>query len=247
MDIKPNPNQQNQNINMQSPGNFVRPPSPQTAAPQVTPIQTSNVKHAHKFIFGYVGLVLLAAAVGGVYYWQHGLLSTANDTIATQNTEITSLKKSVSTLTADNKKLNSKNVIIQPAQANGALTTLKLPDLGISINNVPSTLDALNDSYSATTLTAVLSTGTLTSADPNCASTKLIGIGSIIKANGTYDSKSMTLKSGQTFVKQFPNFYILSSKPSTTCSTITTVKTLQSSQATILQTLLANPANITAP
>ncbi len=248
MDIKPPQNQyQNNQVpqpGYQPPNQFNRQQQIQTPPlPQVSP--ASNMKHANKFIFGYIGLVVLAVAVAGVYYWQHGLVTNANSTIASQKSQISDLNKQLDTA---NKNLTSLKSAASSVVANpsSATTTFKLTDIGITLNNVPSTLSGLNQNYTASTTSSVLSTASLTSADANCGPTKGTGIGMITKTTGTYDSKTDTLETNESFVKQFTGFYVTYTKPSTSCSTVAATNTIQTTQSGLLQTLLSTPANVTA-
>ncbi len=61
-------------------------PNPQPPAPVSTP---PKIKHAHKFIFGYLALIVLVAAVAGVYTWQHKKVNTLNAEIKTLKSEQT--------------------------------------------------------------------------------------------------------------------------------------------------------------
>ena len=248
MDIKP-PQNQYQNNQMPQPGyqppnQFNRQQQFQTPpAPVITP--ASNMKHANKFIFGYIGLVVLAVTVAGVYYWQHGLVTKANSTISSQQSQISDLKNQLS--------VANKNLVALKSTASSSIAspssttaTFKLTDIGITLNNVPTTLSGLSQNYTAATTASVLSTASLTTADANCGPTKGTGIGMITKTTGTYDSKTDTLETNEIFVKQFTGFYVTYTKPSTTCSTLAATNTIQSTQATLLQTLLSTPANVTA-
>jgi hypothetical protein len=249
MDIKP-PQNQYQNNQMPQPGyqppnQFNRQQQVQIPpAPQVSP--ASNMKHANKFIFGYIGLIVLAVAVAGVYYWQPGLVTKAKSTIASQQSQISDLNNQLSTA---NKNLASLKSAASTVTSNpsSTTTTFKLTDIGITLNNLPSTLTGLSQNYTAATTSSVLSTASLTSADANCGPTKGPGIGLISKATGTYDSKTSTLKTNETFVKQFTGFYVTYTKPSASCSTVAATNSIQTTQAGLLQTLLNTPANVTAP
>ena len=254
MDIKPvQPQQQNQNNYAQQPqGNYAAPQNtynqPQSnEQPQNNPPMSpsGHVKNSHKFVFGYIGLVVLALAVAGVYYWQHGVVTKGESTISSQQTTINSLTAKNTTLIEDNAKLKTQ-IANSTTPAKATTTSLAIPSLGITISNIPTTLAGLNNNFTSATNTEVFSTATLTTADAKCSATAGIGIGSLIKVTGTYTAGTTTLKTGQTFVKQLTGSYIVSTKPSGTCSTVTATNTLQTAQSVLLQTLLATPANITA-
>ena len=256
MDIKPvQPQQQNQNNYGQQPqANYAAQQNtysqPQNnAQPQNNPPMSTSghVKNSHKFVFGYIGLVVLALAVAGVYYWQHGIVAKDAKTISSQQSTINTLTDKNTSLIKDNEKLKSDAMNSTPSTTPASTTTsLAIPSLGITINNIPKDLIGLNDNFTSSTSTEVFSTATLTTADSKCSAANGIGIGSIIKVSGTYTAGTTTLKTGQTFVKQLKDSYLVTTKPSGTCSTVTATNTLQTSQSTLLQTLLATPANIVA-
>ena len=85
-----------------------------------------------------------------------------------------------------------------------------------------------------------------TTADSKCSAANGIGIGTIVKIPGTYTAGTTTLKTGQIFLKQLTGSYLITTQTSRACSTVTATNTLQTSQSTLLQTLLATPANIVA-
>ena len=256
MDIKPvQPQQQNQNNYAQQPqGNYAAPQNtynqPQSnAQPQNNPPMSpsGHVKNSHKFVFGYIGLVVLALAVAGVYYWQHSIVSKDASTISSQQSTINTLTGKNTGLTEENAKLKEQSMSNATSTTPASTTTsLAIPSLGITINNIPKDLIGLNDNFTAATSTEVFSTAALTTADSKCSAANGIGIGTIVKIPGTYTAGTTTLKTGQTFVKQLTGSYIVSTKPSGTCSTVTATNTLQTAQSVLLQTLLATPANITA-
>jgi hypothetical protein len=76
-------------------------PLPATAPiappPPVTP--PIKVKHAHTFIFGYIALVIFAAALGGIYSWQHTKLNDANVKVASLQGQVTKLSSNSGTFT----------------------------------------------------------------------------------------------------------------------------------------------------
>jgi cytoskeletal protein RodZ len=260
MDIKPvqQPQQQPQNNygqapNQQMPNNYA-PQQHHYGRPQSDPMQSqptmsgsAHVKKSHGFIFGYIGLVVLAAAVAGVYYWQHQKLTAAQATISSNQSKINSLTDQNTNLQKENNTLKNQSSSNSTAPTSTA-TSLVVPDLGITINNIPATLFGLNNNPTSSTMTDVFSTSGLTTADPKCSAANGIGIGSLIKLSGTYSS-STKLTTGQTFVKQLTTgttaTYLVTTKPSTACSTNASATTLQKSQEDLFQTLVTTPANIT--
>ncbi len=261
MDIKPiQPQQQNQNNDGQpeqkpnsyaeQPNYFNRPINSQNRPQQnqTESAPASHVKNSHNFIFGYIGLIVLAIAVAGVYYWQNGIVKKDAITISSQQGKINALTDQNSTLLKNNATLKSQVTNNTPVKT--TVTSLAIPSLGITISNIPEALSGLSDNFTKTSNTDVFSTATLTTADAKCSATAGIGIGSLVKVTGTYTAGTTTLKTGETFVKQLTTgtagTYLITVKPSGTCSTVTATNTLQTTQATLLQTLLTTPANITA-
>jgi len=256
MDIKPvQPQQQNQNNYGQQPqANYTAPQNtysqPQNnAQPQNNPPMSTSghVKNSHKFVFGYIGLVVLALAVAGVYYWQHGIVSKDAKTISSQQSTINTLTDKNTSLIKDNEKLKSDAMNSTPSTTPAKSTTsYAIISLGITINNIPTGLIGLNGTFTSSTNTEVFSTDALTTADSKCSSANGVGIGTIVKISGTYTAGTTTLKNGQTFIKQLKDSYLVTTQTSRACSTVTATNTLQTSQSTLLQTLLATPANIVA-
>jgi hypothetical protein len=73
---------------------------PDTQSPEPAPAVAPpvKVKHAHKFIFGYIALILLVAAVGGMYSWQHKKVNDSNAKVASLQTKLSSLQNQVNKL-----------------------------------------------------------------------------------------------------------------------------------------------------
>src|ERR1017187_9171027 len=77
-----------------------QPPEPAPMAPVTPP----KIKHAHKFIFGYLALILLAVAVAGVYNWQHMKVVNLQNQAISQELQIAKLNKQVAALQTTVKK-----------------------------------------------------------------------------------------------------------------------------------------------
>lgn len=68
----------------------VNQPQPQLESP--------HAKHAHRFIFGYLLIILLVVAVGATYAWQNNKVKNLNGVsaqLATANSKIASLNKTI--------------------------------------------------------------------------------------------------------------------------------------------------------
>src|ERR1039457_2124562 len=48
-----------------------------------TSTSSVHVKHAHKFLFGYLVLLVFAAALAGVYNWQHNKVNNLESKLTT--------------------------------------------------------------------------------------------------------------------------------------------------------------------
>lgn len=88
-----------------------QPDRPVTQTPITQPTQD---KHAHKFIPGYVALIILVALAAGIYIWQHKKVTTLNKSVATLQSQADNLKKQNAqlqlTVAADKKKLQNSTV-----------------------------------------------------------------------------------------------------------------------------------------
>jgi outer membrane murein-binding lipoprotein Lpp len=68
-------------------------PEREPSAPDLTPVTSPvKVKHATKFILGYLVLILLVAALGGVYSWQHKKVNSLNSQVSKLNKQVASLQ-----------------------------------------------------------------------------------------------------------------------------------------------------------
>ena len=248
MDIKPAPTQQQNQQNMygQQP---MQQTQPGPSAPQGMPQQSMNqnavvpphVKKAHGFIFGYIMLVVLALAVGGVYYWQHKMYVTAANTAKDVSIQLATEQAKTKALTAQVTTLNKKLVVVVTPPVT---TSLKVTELGIQINNVPATLTGLTYTYTKATNSAVFSTPLLTLADAKCAASTGTGIGKLSSTTGTYSATTTKLPTSQTFVKQLTSSYLTSASTIANCSMTATVNVTQAAQVKLFETLVTTPANI---
>lgn len=84
-------------------------PQPPETTP-VTPVTPPKIKHAHKFIFGYLGLILLVVAVGGVYSWQHNKVVNLQNQSISQELQIAKLNKQIAGLQTTVKKDTSSTL-----------------------------------------------------------------------------------------------------------------------------------------
>ncbi|HUD10720.1 MAG TPA: hypothetical protein VMR28_03550 [Candidatus Saccharimonadales bacterium] len=77
-------------------------PTPQASEPNQLPPKSVSAppkaKHAHAFIFGYLALIILVAAVAGVYTWQHKKVTTLSKQVTTLDAQVVSLQKEVTVL-----------------------------------------------------------------------------------------------------------------------------------------------------
>jgi hypothetical protein len=76
-------------------------PTPQASAPisnaPAQPAVPAKVPHAHKFILGYVLLIFMAAAVGGVYEWQQSKVKNLQSQLNSAKSEVANNTANVST------------------------------------------------------------------------------------------------------------------------------------------------------
>lgn len=87
-------------------------PSSNVSTPEAAP--PVSAKHAHKFIVSYLFLIILVAALGGVYTWQHKKVTDANAKVASLQTQVTSLLSQVNKLS---KQTQSTSVSLPQAVA----------------------------------------------------------------------------------------------------------------------------------
>jgi len=125
-------------------------------------------------------------------------------------------------------------------------TTLKVPELGVQIVNIPSTISDLTYGIASQTGTlfktqADFSTKSLSSKDSNCSSGS---VGRLFNAQGTYDSA--TDQGPFTFVKQFSGFWIAYKASGVPCSQDLSTMNLQASQGTAFGKVIADPSNLEA-
>lgn len=75
-------------------------------SPVVLPLV--KIHAAHKFIYGYVGLIIFIAAVVGVYVWQHNKVTSLDAQLAASKGELTSQQQRVYSLEAQLSKADSE-------------------------------------------------------------------------------------------------------------------------------------------
>jgi outer membrane murein-binding lipoprotein Lpp len=91
---------------------------------------TVKVPHAHKFILGYLALLVLAAMVAGVYHWQHIDVDKANKKAASLSSQVTKLK---SQLTSLQTSLYKDNTEIQASQSAAQAKALDTPSDAVAV------------------------------------------------------------------------------------------------------------------
>lgn len=130
-----------------------------------------------------------------------------------------------------------------------ASQSLVVTELGIQINNVPASLSDLEYAVTLSDSTgknADFSTAKLSQLDVHCSPTgKVSDDGILSRVNGTYKADPQAAYQ-QLFVKQFSGFYISYAHPQAACSDNATTNSLQLAQIGAFQTLVRDPANITA-
>ena len=89
-------------------------PSPEpTHAPPV------KIKHARKFIFGYIALIVVMAVIAGVYNWQHKKVISLNTQLSSLNNQVSSLQKQVTSLNSTIKKIQAASASSTTTAATG--------------------------------------------------------------------------------------------------------------------------------
>jgi hypothetical protein len=71
--------------------------TPQNLHPQEPSI---HIKHGHKFIYGYLAVLVFVAGLSGVYSWQHSKVTTLSTQLASLSNQVKNLKNSSATETA---------------------------------------------------------------------------------------------------------------------------------------------------
>ena len=199
--------------------------------------------------FSGVEAVLLLVVVGiigftGVYVWH--AKNSADKTLTANNSTVPVFKKKATPTSV-------KSGVTAPQ------TTFAISELGIKIVNVPTSINDLTDYQYAsnssidpnnTTKTPVkftavqFSTQSLTNADPACSAKTGTSIGALARTNGTYVNNGPV--DNGAFVKQFSGFYITYSHPEAVCSNNASAEAIHVSQTATFESLVTNPANLTA-
>jgi outer membrane murein-binding lipoprotein Lpp len=114
---------------------------------------SATVKHAHRFIFGYLTLILLIAAVGGMYSWQHKKVNDSNAKIANLEQKVSSLQSQVNKLSKQTSATSSTS----------SASYLKITQLNIEIP-LTSSLSDLSYTWDSSNSQAILGSSTLMNA-----------------------------------------------------------------------------------
>lgn len=88
-------------------------PETPTAPPVIIP--PVKIKSAHKYIYGYVGLIILIAVVVGVYEWQHSKVKSLDAHVAAVNAELSAQQSRVYSLESQLSKADSELAKVTPA------------------------------------------------------------------------------------------------------------------------------------
>jgi hypothetical protein len=97
---------------------FNEPIGSVTPAAVVPPVK---IQGAHKFVYGYVGLVILIALIAGVYVWQHNKVTSLETRLAASSSELSSQQQRVYTLES------------QLSKAQSEIASSATPTLGLSV------------------------------------------------------------------------------------------------------------------
>lgn len=207
---------------------------PALAAPTVTSTKVSPDRGRRGLTMALFVLliVIVIAAILGIYEWQHKKVNTLN-------AQVTTLSAQVSTQSSTISKLKTQSAATSSTSSSASSTsmpntsTFKITELGVSFQ-VPYTLSDLKYAVTSSANTAVnLSTTNLGILDPNCATsaTNTKALGTISKVTGTYTSSSSTQ-----LIKQYSSYYYMYTSPTGVCSTVSNVSTLINSLIPQLKT-----------
>ena len=119
----------------------------------------------------------------------------------------------------------------------------KVPNLGIQIINIPTSLKGLTSaeiSADPSNVSEFFSTVGLAGLDSACSASSG-AVGALTKNSGTYNPNDIA---PTTFVKQFTGFWISYNHPQAACSSVDSTNTLETSLASEFQTLVTNKDNI---
>jgi hypothetical protein len=88
-----------------------------SSSSETMPVVTPPVKiqGAHKFIYGYIGLIVLVAVVVGIYVWQHSKVSKLDTQAATISAELSAEQNQVTSLKSQLAKADSAASSSTPA------------------------------------------------------------------------------------------------------------------------------------
>jgi hypothetical protein len=156
-------------------------------------VSSVKVKHAHKFIFGYLALLLLVAAIAGVYSWQHKKVTSLD-------AQVSSLQKQQA---AANKQIASLQTIIKNTKSSSATSisvyagwnTYTLPKEKLTFR-YPTTWAVENN------LTDSSNDGVQFTSKTDKSFEILIGAGQDVAAIDNYDGNCVQQADAVTFDKQ---------------------------------------------
>jgi hypothetical protein len=110
------------------------PTDSESAVEPLAVVPPVKIRGAHRFIYGYVGLIILVAAVVGVYVWQHDKVSSLNAQVTAISSQLSAQQQEVTSLKSQLAKADS----LLPA--NLGLTIVK------TARYTPSTANSVNNS-----------------------------------------------------------------------------------------------------
>lgn len=90
--------------------NSFAPDAPTDSEPEITEpaiVPPVKIHAAHKFIYGYVGLIILVAAVVGVYVWQHNKVSSLTAQVTALSSQLGAKEQKVTSLESQLAKADS--------------------------------------------------------------------------------------------------------------------------------------------
>ena len=183
-----------------------------------------------------LGLVIIIGFVGWYVWYTQSIARNA------QTTAATATKPYVTTSPKGN-----QNPTVPIAKS----SLFKVPELGIQIINIPSSLSDLNYAVNVNgtqpnATYAYFSTISLSNLDKSCSPTGHVSEnGALSVSKGTYNSATdLQGNSPDQFVKQMKGFWISYGHPQAACSNSATTEALHVTQTKAFRDLVSNPANI---
>lgn len=167
-----------------------------------------KAKHAHRLIYVYVAVLVVAAIVGFVYSWQHKKVDNLNKKVTSLNTQVSSLQKQVSDL-QKTATTSTKLSTTTSTQSTNSIYTSKVG--GFSIQYPASwTIVGYSDANSSTALSAS-------------------------QMNGS--ENLFLLSSSSNLANSFGIWFSIGASPSTTSSTSSAFTQIPYSQGTVIKNL----------